>query len=137
LEDEIADLQAELDLAHAVHDALVEDLDALQAELEQAYVRMGQLRVESDVTSANELRDALAMEAAAANILLGLGNSAVSPLMDALSHENPIVRRWAASVLGGMGSAAEEAVPALTEMLMDSDVDVQRAAQAALDAIER
>ncbi len=124
--EQVHDLQAELVLAHAVHDALVEDLDALQAELEQAYVRIGQLRVEGDVKSTNDLRDALALEAAAANIVVRLGQDAVTPLIEYLQHDNPVVRRWAATVLGSLGTQATDAVSGLTACLRDPNVDVQR-----------
>ena len=49
----------------------------------------------------------------------------------------PVVRRWAATVLGGMGAAAGEAVEPLRIALTDPDPKVARAAKAALDMIER
>jgi HEAT repeat protein len=61
----------------------------------------------------------------------------VPSLRDALNHASPIVRRWAATVLGGMGSDAEDAIPALTEALSDTDPEVRAAVQSALESIER
>jgi len=132
-----ARLEAELMLARAVHDTLVHDLDLLQGELEIAHQQIERMKEESAVASTNQLRDALILEAASAGVLLRVGREAVPALIDTLGHANPVVRRWAATVLGGMGADAENAVNALSEALSDSDAGVRNAAKAALDALER
>ena len=124
-------------LARVVHDALVSDVEALQDELDRAYEQMAKLRDDADLAATNQLRDVLALEAASAEILLRLGRDAVPALIEALADTNPVVRRWAASALGGMGQDAGDAIGALTEAASDPDQDVRRAAKAALDAIAR
>jgi hypothetical protein len=49
--------------------------------------------------------------------------------------KNPLVRKRGADMLGKMGTAATRAVPALEELLTDSDEDVRGVAAIALDAI--
>jgi hypothetical protein len=132
-----AELEAELMLARAVQDALVEDLDALQREYSNALEEINRLREEVSADTAVQLRDALALEAATAGIILRLGEDAVPALIDTLQHANPVVRRWSATVLGGMGQDAGDAISALTDALNDSDPGVSQAAKAALDAIMR
>ena len=51
--------------------------------------------------SPERLREALVLEAAAAEMLLRGGRDSVPALREALNHANPIVRRFAATVLGG------------------------------------
>jgi hypothetical protein len=133
----VAQLEAELMLARAVHESLISDLDALEEELAEAYEEIETMRDQSRIESTNHLRDALVVEAASANILMNVGSDAIPALTEALSHADPVVRRWAATVLGGFGREAESATGALTETLSDANADVRRAAKAALDAIER
>jgi hypothetical protein len=130
-------LEAELKAADVVHESLVSDLTALQTELERAYVDMDQLKDSAAQEISARLREALVLEAAAAEMLLRGGTDSVPALREALNHANPIVRRFAATVLGGIGPAAAEAIPALNEALTDPEVIVRDAARAALDAIEK
>jgi hypothetical protein len=130
-------LEAELTAAGVVHESLVADLASLQEELARAYSNMAQLKEAKDQETSERLREAQILEAAAANVLLRVGRESVPALRDALSHASPAVRRWAATVLGGIGPDAEEAVPALTETLSDRDPGVREAARSALEAIER
>ncbi len=130
-------LEAELKAADVVHESLVSDLTALQEELERAYVDMDQLKDSAAQEISARLREALALEAAAAEMLLRGGAESVPALREALNHANPIVRRFAATVLGGIGPAAAEAIPALNEALTDPEIIVRDAARAALDAIEK
>ncbi len=130
-------LEAQLSMARAVHEATVSDLETLQDELARVYEELGQTREEAGRESSNRLREALVLEAATASVMLRVGKDAVPALKEALTHNSPIVRRWAASVLGGIGPDAGDAVVALTEALADPDPSVRRAAKTALDAIER
>ena len=76
-------------------------------------------------------------EPRAAHALQRIGRNSVPALREALNHSSPMVRRWAATVLGGIGSDAEEAIPTLTETLSDREPTVRDAARTALEAIER
>ena len=130
-------LEAQLTMAKVVHESLVGEVEALQKELTTTYEEMAQLKATKDQETTDRLRDGLILEAAAAGVLARVGKDAVPALRDALNHSSPVVRRWAATVLGGIGPDADEAVAALTETLSDADPSVRSAAQAALRAIER
>jgi len=130
-------LEAELSVAREVHDSLVSDVTTLQEELSRAQQELAQLKDARDQETMERLREAMVLENAAASVLLRVGRQAVPALRDALNHASPAVRRWAATVLGGMGSEAEDAVSALTEALSDTDPDVRAAVQSALESIER
>ena len=130
-------LEAELSVARAVHESLVSDVTTLQEELTRAQRELAQLKEAQDQETMERLREATVLENAAASVLLRVGREAVPALRDALNHPSPIVRRWAATVLAGIGSEAEDAIPALTEALSDADSNVRSAVQSALEAIER
>lgn len=61
----------------------------------------------------------------AADALVRFGAPAVNPLITALKHDNPSVRRMAAYALGEIGDA--RAAEPLKAILKDSDEDVRRA----------
>ncbi len=130
-------LEGQLAMARAVHEATLNDLEMLEDELTRVYDELGQTREEADQEATNRLREALVLEAATAGVMLRVGKDAVPALKDAMNHNSPIVRRWAATVLGGIGADAGDAVTVLTEALTDPDPSVRRAARTALDAIER
>ena len=130
-------LEAELSVAREVHESLVSDVTVLQEELNRAQRELEQLKEAQDQEAMERLRDAMVLESAAASVLLRVGRDSVPALRDALNHPSPVVRRWAATVLGGIGSEAEDAIPALTEALSDADPNVRSAVQSALEAIER
>jgi hypothetical protein len=130
-------LEAELSVAREVHASLVSDVTALQEELGRAQQELAQLKEVRDQEAMERLREATVLENAAASVLLRVGREAVPSLRDAPNHPSPIVRRWAATVLGGMGSDAGDAVATLTETLSDVDANVRAAAQSALESIER
>ncbi len=111
--DEAADparLEAELSMARAVHEALVSDLESMQDELVRAYEELERWQEESNRESGDRLRDGLILEAASADVLSRIGSDAVPALRDSLTHTSPVVRRWAATVLGGIGPGAGNAV---------------------------
>jgi hypothetical protein len=130
-------VETEWVLTRALHDTLVSDLESLQEELDRVRQQLTELQAAADRMSADQLRDVLALETAAANILLRIGRDSVPALSDALHHSDPIVRRWAATALGSFGSDAADAAGALAEALSDADPSVRRAVVTALDAIER
>jgi HEAT repeat protein len=72
---------------------------------------------------------------AAAEMLGGLGESAVDPLVGALKDPNPSVRRHATLALKDIGATAKKAVPLLTEALNDADPATRQFAALALGKI--
>jgi chromosome segregation ATPase len=130
-------LEAELSVAREVHESLVSDVTVLQEELSRAQRELDQLKVAQDQETMERLREATVLENAAASVLLSVGREAVPALRDALNHPSPAVRQWAATVLGGIGPEADDALAALTEALSDADPNVRSAVQSALEAIER
>ena len=60
----------------------------------------------------------------------------VTELVEALSDNDALVRRLAAIVLGDIGDAAVNAVPALIGRLKDNDQDVREQAASALSKID-
>ncbi|MGM0485136.1 MAG: HEAT repeat domain-containing protein [Planctomycetota bacterium] len=134
--DDPRQLESELMLTRTVYDTLVGDLDVLRRELDSAYQEVDALNEELSA-GARYHKDALAVEGASASVLLRIGEDAVPALIEALADANPVVRRWAATMLGGMGPGTDGAIGALTEALSDADPQVRAAAQRALDAIER
>ncbi len=136
-DDDRSRLEAQLAMARDVHEVTLRDLESLQNELTRVYEELERTRDEAGRESSSRLQEALTLEAATASVILRIGKDAVPALREALSHNSPIVRRWAATALGGIGPDAGDAVEALTETLTDSDPNVRRAAKTALDAIER
>lgn len=67
--------------------------------------------------------------------LTRIGPAAIPPLIDGLRSPDTMMRLGAARALGGMGSVAKDAVPALIENLGHGDNDVQADVIAALGAI--
>ena len=67
----------------------------------------------------------------ASSSLARIGTDGMRPLLAAVSHKNPVVRKAVAGVLGGHLEAAGMG-PALASALADSDVEVRRAAAASL-----
>jgi HEAT repeat protein len=60
----------------------------------------------------------------------------VPALIDALLDEEPDVRRSAAEAIGLIGPAADDAIPALTVALGDSNARVAAAAREALAKVQ-
>lgn len=67
--------------------------------------------------------------------LARIGPPAVPSLVQALSHQDPLVRREAAKVLMRMGPDAKDAAPELTRLLDDPDQMVRKYATKALGNI--
>ena len=72
----------------------------------------------------------------AARALAAIGSEAVEPLISALTNRNPKIRFGAIAALGGMGSDARQAVPALSHCLRDEQITVRLAAAEALKKID-
>ncbi len=71
----------------------------------------------------------------AARALASIGSEAVKPLIAALKNPNPKTRLGAITALGGIGSGASQALPALSRCLRDEDVTVRVAAAEAIKKI--
>lgn len=69
---------------------------------------------------------------AAVQALSQMNVQAISPLIIALEHKDPIVRSGAAYALGKMGPIAKSAAPALTALLRDREYYVRRDSARAL-----
>ncbi len=134
-DEDLATLQAELQMAQVIQDSLTADVERLQEELARANMELEEAQRQAEEQVADRLRDGMILEAEAANALMAIGVSAVPELRKALDNPNPLVRRWAANILAGIGPDAQEALPALTEALSDSDAGVRAAARAAVDQI--
>ncbi len=73
--------------------------------------------------------------AIAAEILADIGggaNEAVPPMVDALEHGNPDVRRWSAEALGNIAVAEPGVISGLSKQLDDASGDTRRTAALAL-----
>jgi HEAT repeat protein len=131
-------LSAKLDLARAVHESLVSELDSLQGELTRAYQEIERLKAAVSPRVEGLSAEVRLLETISGHVLSRIGKGAVPALCEALLDADPIVRRWAANVLGRIGPDAGEAVDALAALaLTDADSTVQDAARGALLAIER
>jgi hypothetical protein len=71
----------------------------------------------------------------AARALAAIGCEAVEPLISALTNRNQKIRLGAIAALGGVGSNARQAVPALTRCLGDEQSTIRLAAAEALKKI--
>ena len=71
----------------------------------------------------------------AARALAAIGSEAVEPLISALTNRNQKIRLGAIAALGGVGSNAPQAMPALSRCLGDEQSTIQLAAAAALKKI--
>jgi HEAT repeat protein len=69
--------------------------------------------------------------------MVRIGSSAVEPLIEALRDPDERVRSSAISALGKLGTAAKDAIPALTKALEDNDPHVRTAAAEALQKIQK
>jgi hypothetical protein len=134
-EEELLTLQAEIEMAQVVQDTLADDVERLQAELDRTNMELERVQQQSDQEIADRLRDGMILEAEAANVLMAIGAEAVPELVKGLDSPNPLVRRWAANILAGIGPDAQDALPALRAALSDDDAGVRAAAGAAMDQI--
>ncbi len=100
----------------------------------QSLVRHHFTVAEADRTSAFLLADEEISEDAA-RALAAIGSEAVEPLISALTNRNQKVRLGAIAALGGVGSNAPQAMPALSRCLGDEQSTIRLAAAAALKKI--
>lgn len=70
----------------------------------------------------------------AEDMLVHLGRPAKEDLIQALEDRNPVVRQQSAKILGQIGDRSAD--KPLVKLLQDSDIDVRRTAQEALDQLK-
>ncbi len=115
--------------------ALIEQLRATQGydfPLTQALARIGPAAAGPLVDLITSPKTDPALMQAATNVLNQMGPVAGPKVLPVLNHDNPQVRRIACQIVGNAATAAEKAVPRLTERLADSDAGVRLQALAAL-----
>jgi HEAT repeat protein len=76
-------------------------------------------------------------QCAAMRALIYIGRESVPGVIRALAHDNPVVRRGAALVLGQIEPKPKNAVPALRKALDDSDKSVRENAARSLKQLDR
>lgn len=121
---------------------LVDRLNASESQVRQKAARiLGEMRpaardaIRALIKATHD--DNSDVQAAALEALVKASpEDAIKPLVLKLNASEWQVRQKAAQMLGGMGSAAREAIPALQKAAQDSDSDVRAAAQEALDKIQ-
>lgn len=69
-------------------------------------------------------------------LLVKIGAPAVPVLTEELASDDPLQRKWAATVLGRLGAQAKDAEGALIMALDDADPEVRRAAEEAIKLID-
>ncbi len=121
-------LEAQLNDARRRQSQLASELEALKGELAEADLEIAILRDDADREVADLFRSELVLQAAAADAIVRTGAAAVPALLELLKAESSDVRRWSARVLGEMGPAAADAVPALNAATNDEDPGVRNAA---------
>ena len=104
-------------------------LTELREDLEKAYSEL------AEYETAALLEPERTQEDVAKDVLLRIGTSAVPTLIRLLDDERTDIRLFAASMLGEIGPDAEDAIPALREVLSDRNERVRAAAQRSLDLI--
>lgn len=136
LEGDLAALKQQLRESQILSDEHAEQLDVLRIELMQADLEVASLRERAERDVAALIGERLAIEAAAGDALVQLGEEAVPPLAALLQHEHPEVRLWSATVLGKLGLDASPAIESLNRLAGDPDPRVASAARYALTLIE-
>lgn len=136
--------------AAATADAPGEQLQALRSAVAASEAAQNSLQAElsqikDELSKANEalldyelaqyLGDEASVQQVSTNVLLRIGSAAVPALVERLTDERPVVRAWAAAVLGGIGPSAADAEGPLLIASTDQDERVRSAATAALRAI--
>lgn len=135
LQAELERLREESEKSRTVAEQQQRELDRLKDELGVTDLGITQLEQQA-ATEFNALAaDQDAFEAVVSETLVRIGADAVPALVYQLAHPRANVRRWAAVMLGELGSTGREAIPPLQEALKDKDAGVRDAAQRALEKV--
>ena len=136
LSSELATINSQLDAAQdAQEDLLTENL-RLQRELEELANDLALLaEVNQSIQEGAERRHGISIEAAAAT-LSRVEESPIPYLIECLDDEDVEVQIWGAAVLAQLGPGANEALPALQQLLLVDDELLRMAVVRAIDAID-
>ncbi|MDA1053297.1 MAG: HEAT repeat domain-containing protein [Planctomycetota bacterium] len=136
LEGDLTSLRKQLRESQVLSDEHTERLDAVRLDLMQADREIASLRERAEREIAALIGERLAIEVAAGEVLVQLGEGAVPPLTALLRHPQAEVRLWSATVLGKLGLNATTAIEPLNNLTNDPDTRVAAAARRALTLIE-
>lgn len=136
LEGDLTSLREQLRESQGLSDDHTERLETLRLDLMQADLEIASLRERAEREIAALIGERLAIEVAAGDALVQLGEEAVPPLIALLQHQQPEVRVWSATVLGKLGFSAITATEPLNNLANDPDTRVAAAARRALTLIE-
>ncbi|MEO8498518.1 MAG: HEAT repeat domain-containing protein [Planctomycetota bacterium] len=136
LEGNLTSLRKQLRESQVLSDEDTKRLETLQLDLMQADLEIASLRERAEREIAALIGERLAIEVAAGDAMLQLGEQAVPPLIALLQHRQPEVRLWSATVLGKLGLNAALAIEPLNNLANDPDPRVAVAASRALTLIE-
>lgn len=136
LEGDLASLRKQLRESQVLSDEYGERVDELRLDLMQADLEIASLRERAETEIAVLIGERLAIELAAGDALVQLGEEAVPPLLTLLQRPQAEVRLWSATVLGKLGLAATTAIEPLSNLTNDPDSRVADAASRSLMQIE-
>lgn len=136
LEGDLASLRKQLRDSQVLSNEHTERLDVLRLDLMQADLEIESLRERAENEIAALVGERLAIELAAGEAMLQLGEESVPPLTELLRSPQPEVRLWASTVLGKLGLSAAAAIEPLKALANDPDTRVAAAARRALTLIE-
>jgi HEAT repeat protein len=136
LEGDLASLRRQLRDSQVLSNEHTERLDVLRLDLMQADLEIESLRERAESEIAALVGERLAIELAAGEAMLQLGEESVPPLTELLHSPQPEVRLWASTVLGKLGLSAAAAIAPLKALANDPDTRVAAAARRALTLIE-
>ena len=133
---ELATISSQLDAAQdAQEDLLAENL-RLRSELEELVDDLALLEeVNESIQEAADRRRIISIETAAAT-LSRVEETPIPYLIECLDDEDVEVQIWGAAVLGRMGPDANEALPALQQLLLVDDEPLRMAVVRAIEAID-
>ena len=135
LEQEFNRLTAELEQSEALELEQSQQVADLKMQLTATELEIAAIREQTGAELLSLLERQQLLETTSRRAFVQLGAAAVPVLVEMLNDQRPEVRAWAASILGSLGSAGQEAVPALMAMLVDSDQLVRDEAKRSLDLL--
>lgn len=128
--------RGDLEVAAALEQARLAEVERLRAQLQQTEQTLAQLRDEAEDELQRLEQQEQLMQSAATDALVRAGTAAVPGLITLLQDRSPLVREWSAYVLGQLGSDATDAIDELEDLDSDPDPLVRDAARDALRRIE-
>ncbi len=137
LKSEVERLRSDSAKSRAVAEEQQAELDLLMMELAVTDESITELEEQAEAELARLLEQRNAFETVVSVAFAQMGEEVVPILVDYLAHEEADVRRWAAVTLGEVGPLARDAIPPLLEAKRDVDPSVRRAAEDALEKIDR